>query len=602
MKKFMVFLLILILLAGGAAAYWFFFHTDLTSQIAIPYVAHQRPRIDPHVPSSVPVADKLDEAIFDGLFNVSASASGLVYEDGLGELVDVSKKRIRGGEVYLVSVRLKPNRTWHNSYAVSLVEDKLSEMTITEQEAVEFIARDLQFTLKRIQKLGSLSPDNILVGQAVPTFDFEGPDDEGIITFTFAGSAREWVDADIKEVLSFKVLPYNSEMAASSYRTGTGPYMAIGEFEDKLFYHRSPDGSAQTPNLVLTPFIDNSTYGTELRNGAINTLLSTPFGAMSPILADSTDFFTKSSIATTFFALFYNTQRLDRDQRRALRSLVDPKVVMKRFFKAGTPQQRHIANYRGPGDNYKDYLNFSVFPATSYYVEEGIITPLGPDADADLSVLPDTVRVQTCLRYEFGQELAELVEILNDPTVTKGRMRVTAVDNDDIAQGTYDAVLVPISGYRSNFLFDLYNIFLREPDFGGYSINLKTSVNRKGEETADPDSWTASKNFFRIDMAGAGSDEPELAQLLEYIHGFMSSRHVGDKQAYSRMIDDLEQTLYLGGWLFSLPSLAYFSTQFDESTIDMYGMASQLSTIEDWKEDPNRSLLKKLGLGRFGPL
>ena len=40
----------------------------------------------------------------------------------------------------------------------------------------------------------------------------------------------------------------------------------------------------------------------------------------------------------------------------------------------------------------------------------------------------------------------------------------------------------------------------------------------------------------------------------------------------------------LGTWLFSLPSLAYFSTQFDEKSIDLYGTASQLSTIEKWRE------------------
>jgi hypothetical protein len=40
----------------------------------------------------------------------------------------------------------------------------------------------------------------------------------------------------------------------------------------------------------------------------------------------------------------------------------------------------------------------------------------------------------------------------------------------------------------------------------------------------------------------------------------------------------------LGSWLFSLPSLAYFSTQFDEKSIDLYGVASQLSTIEKWQE------------------
>ena len=35
---------------------------------------------------------------------------------------------------------------------------------------------------------------------------------------------------------------------------------------------------------------------------------------------------------------------------------------------------------------------------------------------------------------------------------------------------------------------------------------------------------------------------------------------------------------------FSLPSLAYFTTQFDAETIDLYGVASQLSTIEKWQK------------------
>ena len=61
---------------------------------------------------------------------------------------------------------------------------------------------------------------------------------------------------------------------------------------------------------------------TELKNKNINVLLSTPFGALSPILRDSTEFFYKSSIATTFFALYFNTQRLSLDQRKAVRKLV----------------------------------------------------------------------------------------------------------------------------------------------------------------------------------------------------------------------------------------------------------------------------------------
>jgi len=64
----------------------------------------------------------------------------------------------------------------------------------------------------------------------------------------------------------------------------------------------------------------------------------------------------------------------------------------------------------------------------------------------------------------------------------------------------------------------------------------------------------------------------------------MSTREIGDKQEYARRIDELEHQLALGSWLFSLPSLAYFSTQFDAQGIDLYGVASQLSTIEKWQE------------------
>jgi len=49
-------------------------------------------------------------------------------------------------------------------------------------------------------------------------------------------------------------------------------------------------------------------------------------------------------------------------------------------------------------------------------------------------------------------------------------------------------------------------------------------------------------------------------------------------------VDEMEQKMYLGKWLFSLPSLAYFRTQFDSTSIDLYGVASQLSTIKRWRE------------------
>jgi hypothetical protein len=73
-------------------------------------------------------------------------------------------------------------------------------------------------------------------------------------------------------------------------------------------------------------------------------------------------------------------------------------------------------------------------------------------------------------------------------------------------------------------------------------------------------------------------------QLLQYVYGFMATRQIGDKQEFARRIDALEREMALGAWMFSLPSLAYFTTQFDARSIDLYGVASQLSTIEKWKE------------------
>ena len=68
----------------------------------------------------------------------------------------------------------------------------------------------------------------------------------------------------------------------------------------------------------------------------------------------------------------------------------------------------------------------------------------------------------------------------------------------------------------------------------------------------------------------------------------MSTRYIGDKQEFARRVDQREQSLALGAWLFSLPSLAYFSTQFDSSSIHLYGVASQLSTLKQWRETPKR--------------
>ena len=563
----------LVVLVGAGALYWFVFRKDLTDKIIIPYIAHQKPRIDPHIPSSIPLADKLDEPLFDGLFNVSASPSGIVYEDGLGEYMGIDKKSV-------VTVRLKPNHKWHSSFAVTMEKKKIA---ISPKAEIDFTAEDLKFTLRRIQRLGSLSPDYILVSQAVPDFTFSGPNENGEIKFQFRGD-RTWIENDIKEVLCFKMLPASSDMEAPQYTIGTGPYLMAGEYEDVIFFQKMPGGPATITSLILKPFIDNSTYTTELKNRNINVLLSTPFGSMSSILGDSADYFHKSSIATCFFALYFNTAKLSIDKRKALRKLVNNKMIMDRFFKMGTPQQRHIANYKGPGDNYDEYLNYSVFPTTSYYIEEEIVKPPKEQTEGDLAALTDTVRIQTCINYDFREELSNLVEILNDPAMSHGKIKATAVSNDEIGRGNYDAVLVAATGYRSNFLFDLYNVFLREPDFSAYRVNLQTLINDKGKQTIAEKSFTSDKNFFRLDLGQDFQERADVKQLLEYVYLFMSSREIGDKQQGAMLIDQIESKLALGAWLFSLPSLAYLSTQFDANTIDMSGTASQLSTIEKWQE------------------
>ena len=556
----------------AAVLIYFFSRPDLSNEIVIPYIAHQKPTIDPHLPSSNSLSDKLDEVQFDGLFNLSANPSGVVYEDGLGEFLNIDNNNV-------VSVRLKTSVRWHDSWQVTANDDKF---TISKGTDHLFSAADLNFTLKRIQSLGSLSPDYILVSQALPTMGFDGPDGQNVVRFQFR-SDRIWKEADIKEVLSFKILPDNSDMNALNYRIGTAAYLSLPPKDGVSNYYKNPDGLARIANVILSPFIDNSTYPTELRNGKINVMLDTPFGGLSPILGDTTKFFYKSNISNTFFALFFNVQRLTRDQRREVRNLINSKAIVDRFFKVGTPQVRHIADYKGNRDNFDDYINRSVFPSSSYYVEEKVVEPLQDAAQPNLSILPDTIRVRACMNYGFREEYSELIDILNDPAVTRGRMKVLAVTNDDIKRGDYDALLVAISGYRSNFLFDLYNIFLRDPDLETYKINLATEPDAQGNPTVSPSSFQAGKNFFGLD-AGNEAEGNDIHQLLQYIYGFMSTRQIGDKQEYARRIDELEHQMCLGAWMFSLPSLVYFSTQFESQSIDLYGVASQFSTIKKWRE------------------
>jgi hypothetical protein len=283
----------------------------------------------------------------------------------------------------------------------------------------------------------------------------------------------------------------------------------------------------------------------------------------------------------------FNTQRLSRDQRIELRRLVNARTVTERFFRTGTPQQREIIDYKGRRNNYADYINSSVFPSSSYYVEEKIIEAIRDDAPPDLARLPDTVRVRASINYGFREELSDLLGILNDPAVSRGRIQALAVSSSEIARGSYDALLIPITGYRSNFLFDLYDIFLREPNLEAYRINLVTGMDSAGAPTILAQSLVPDRNFCRIDATAPGAEQAALHTFLSYLHGFMSTRMVGDRQEYARRVDAAERELALGSWLFSLPSLAYFSTQFDSASIDLYGVASQLSTIEKWRENPN---------------
>ncbi|MGA9121356.1 MAG: hypothetical protein WB699_18455 [Bacteroidota bacterium] len=562
-----------VILVGAAVLIYFLTRPNLTGEIVIPYIGHQKPAVDPHLPSSNSLADKLDEVEFDGLFNLVAGPSGVMYEDGLGELVGIDQNNV-------VTIRLKTAKRWHDSWVVTAKDDKF---TITKSRDHLFSPADLNFTLKRIEQLGSLSPDYILVSQALTVWGFEGPDVNGEIRFQFRGD-RIWKESDIKEVLSFKILPDGSDMNALTYRVGTAAYLALPPKEGVSNYYRCPDGNAIIPNVILSPFVDNSTYTTEFKNNNINVLLDTPFGTLSPILDDTAKSFVKSNISNTFFAIFFNTSRLNRDQRREARKLFDRRLILERFFKVGTPQARQIVDYKGNRDNYYDYLNRSVFPSSSYYVEDSVVTPVEDTSPLSTGILPDTLRIQACTNAGFREEYSDLITTLNDPSVTRGKVHVTAVSNDDLRKGNYDGVLVAITGYRSNFLFDLYTIFLRDPDLETYRINLQTIPDGKGGTTVDPSSFREAHNFFRLDPTTNQAESADINTFLQYVYGFMSTHQIGDKQEYARRVDQLENQMCLGAWLFSMPSTAYFSTQFDASSIDLYGVASQLSTISKWRE------------------
>ncbi len=568
MKKKELSIGLVVLVAAAVVAYFIFSGNKLKDAIVIPYIGHQKPVVDPHLPDANPLSDKLDEVEFDGLFNVSSNPSGIVYEDGLGKLIGIDANDV-------VSIQLKKNIKWADSYKISSEDD---EVKILPNKPDYFTAEDLAFTLKRIQSLGSLSPDYILVAQALKEIGFSGPDKNGIIKFQFKHD-RIWKESDIKEVLSFKILPKNSDMNALNYYDGTGPYFAVPQKSGVANYYKNPEKKPFISYVKLKPFIDNSTFTTELKNNNINVLLESPFGAVSPILDKNKDFFAKPGISTTYFALLFNTKRLNLKERKALRAFLNRNKILARFYKIGTPQQRDIIDYKGNRNKFNALENKSVFPSSSYYVEEKIVQPESDNEKADLQYLPDSINIRACVNFGFREEYNALIDILNSPEISQGKLHAKAVTNDEIKKQNYDVLLIAFTGYRSNFLFDLYDVFLREPDLSSRKINLTIDKNNN----LAPASITSEKNFFSLDV-GKADNKSDVAKLYKYVYGFMSTHEIGDKQAYAERVDKLEHKLALGKWLFSIPTLSYFSSQFDSTSINLYGVASQLSTIEKWKE------------------
>lgn len=159
MKKTILIVSIALVAIASALVYFFVFRKNLADQIVLPYIAHQKPRIDPHIPSSVPIADKLDEVLFDGLFNISANPSGIVYEDGLGEFMGLDEK------TGVVSVRLKPRKKWHTSYSVTTEKKKI---TVEEAQEILFTAQDLRFTLEEFRNLAVCHPIIFLYRRLFP--------------------------------------------------------------------------------------------------------------------------------------------------------------------------------------------------------------------------------------------------------------------------------------------------------------------------------------------------------------------------------------------------------------------------------------------------
>lgn len=103
---------------------------------------------------------------------------------------------------------------------------------------------------------------------------------------------------------------------------------------------------------------------------------------------------------------------------------------------------------------------------------------------------------------------------------------------------------------------------------------------KSGEKVLDPSVVVSDKNFFRASAA----EDNKIGLLYESIYFFMDTKYQTDKTVYAERIHEQEQELALGIWLFSLPNTSYFSKQFDPRSIVMFGHASPLSTLPEWKE------------------
>ena len=80
-------------------------------------------------------------------------------------------------------------------------------------------------------------------------------------------------------------------MNALNYRVGTAAYLSLPPKDGVSELLQNARKSGPDPQFVnLAPFIDNSTYPTEMKNGTINVLLDTPFGSLSPVLMNQEEY------------------------------------------------------------------------------------------------------------------------------------------------------------------------------------------------------------------------------------------------------------------------------------------------------------------------